>query len=90
VVNCEADKNYTTFNFINAQKLIVSTNLKEYEALLTPHNFFRTHKSHLIIMAYFDHFIKSDGGNMLVMKNKTAIPLSIRKKEEFLELLETL
>jgi two-component system LytT family response regulator len=90
VVNCESDKNYTTFNFINAPKLIVSTNLKEYETLLTPHNFFRTHQSHLINMAYFDHFIKTDGGNTVVMKNKTTIPLSVRKKEEFLVLLENL
>jgi two-component system LytT family response regulator len=90
VVNCESDKNYTTFNFINAPKLIVSTNLKEYEAMLSPHNFFRTHQSHLINMAYFDHFIKTDGGNTIVMKNKTTIPLSVRKKEEFLVLLENI
>jgi len=90
IVNCESDKNYTTFHFINAPKLIVSTNLKEYETLLTPHNFFRTHQSHLINMAYFDHFIKTDGGNTIVMKNKITIPLSVRKKEEFMVLLENL
>lgn len=90
VVNCESDKNYTTFHFINAPQLIVSTNLKEYETLLVPHNFFRTHKSHLINMAYFDHFIKAEGGNRIVMKNKLTIPLSVRKKEEFLVLLENL
>lgn len=90
IINCESDKNYTTFHFINAPKLVVSTNLKEYETLLSPHNFFRTHKSHLINMAYFDHFIKSEGGNTIVMKNKIAIPLSVRKKEEFLVLLENL
>lgn len=88
IVNCESDKNYTTFNFINAPKLVVSTNLKEYEILLTPFNFFRTHQSHLINMSYFDHFIKTDGGNTIVMKNKTTIPLSVRKKEDFLQLLD--
>lgn len=90
IVNCESEKNYTTFQFINGPKLVVSTNLKEYENLLTPFNFFRTHQSHLINMAYFDHFIKADGGNTVVMKNKAAIPLSVRKKEEFLLLLENL
>lgn len=90
IVNCESDKNYTTFYFINAPKLVVSTNLKEYETLLSPHNFFRTHKSHLINMAYFDHFIKSEGGNTIVMKNKSSIPLSVRKKEEFMVLLDNL
>ncbi|MFY0482578.1 LytR/AlgR family response regulator transcription factor [Flavobacterium sp. PLA-1-15] len=90
IVNCESDKNYTTFYFINAPSLVVSTNLKEYETLLTPHNFFRTHKSHLINLAFFDHFIKSEGGNTIVMKNKTSIPLSVRKKEEFLVLLDNI
>lgn len=90
IVSCESDKNYTTFNFINAPKLVVSTSLKEYETLLSPYNFFRTHKSYLINMAYFDHFIKTEGGNTIVMQNKLKVPLSVRKKEEFLLLLESL
>lgn len=90
IVSCESDKNYTTFNFINTPKLVVSTNLKEYEMMLSPYNFFRTHKSHMINMAYFDHFIKAEGGNTIVMQNKLKVPLSVRKKEEFLLLLETL
>jgi two-component system LytT family response regulator len=90
IVNCESDKNYTTFYFINAPKLVVSTTLKEYETLLTPFHFFRAHQSHLINMLYFDHFVKTDGGNTIVMKNKNKIPLAIRKKEEFLALIDTL
>lgn len=90
IVNCESDKNYTTFYFINAPKLVVSTNLKEYETLLVPYNFFRTHKSHLINLSYFDYYMKSEGGNTIMMKNKTTIPLSVRKKEEFMVLLDSL
>lgn len=88
IVHCESDKNYTTFHFINAPKLVVSTNLKEYDTILSPHNFFRTHQSHLINMAYFDHYVKANGGNTIVLKNKQAIPLSVRKKDEFMELLK--
>lgn len=90
IVNCESDKNYTTFYFINAPKLVVSTTLKEYETLLKPFQFFRAHQSHLINMLYFDHFIKNDGGNTIVMKNKHKVPLAIRKKEEFLALIDNL
>lgn len=89
IVNCESEKNYTTFYFINAPKLVVSTTLKEYETLLSPFGFFRVHQSHLINMQHFDHFIKTDGGT-IVMKNKTTVPLAIRKKEEFLSLLNNL
>lgn len=88
IVNCESDKSYTTFYFINSQSLTVSANLKDYESLLSPFNFFRTHQSHLINMAYFDHYIKSDGGNTIVLKNKKNIPLAVRKKETFLLLLD--
>lgn len=88
IVHCQSDKNYTTFYFINAPKLVVSVTLKEYETLLAPYDFFRTHQSHLVNMKYFDHFIKSDGGNTIVLKDKTSVPLSIRKKDEFMTLLE--
>jgi two-component system LytT family response regulator len=89
IVNCESEKNYTTFYFVNAPKLMVSTTLKEYETLLAPLGFFRSHQSHLINMLYFDHFVKADGGT-IVMKNKTAVPLASRKKEEFMTLLGSL
>lgn len=90
IVYCESDKNYTTFHFINAPKLLVSTTLKEYETLLKPFNFFRSHQSYLINMIYFDHFIKTNGGNTIIMKNKNKIPLAVRKKEEFLMLIDSL
>ncbi|HEU0136572.1 MAG TPA: LytTR family DNA-binding domain-containing protein [Flavobacterium sp.] len=90
IVNCESDKNYTTFHFINGTKLVVSTTLKEYETLLTPVGFFRAHKSHLINMLYFDHYNRADGDSVIVLKTKAAIPLAVRKKEEFLEILENL
>lgn len=88
IVHCESDKNYTTFHFIHAPKLVVSTTLKEYENLLSPFGFFRVHQSHLINMLYFDHYIKADGSATIVLKNKTVVPLAVRKKEEFLALLD--
>lgn len=88
IVNCVSDKNYTTFHFDDGRKIVVSTTLKEYENMLKPFNFFRTHQSHLINLKYLDYYIKSDGGNTIVMKNNERIPLSVRKKEAFLTLLE--
>lgn len=89
IIRCESEKNYTTFFMLNGQKLLVSTTLKEYETMLLPMGFFRTHQSHLINMLYFDHYIKTDAGS-IIMKDKTAIPLSVRKKEEFLNSLNSL
>ncbi len=89
IIRCESEKNYSTFYLLNGQQLLVSTTLKEYETMLVPMGFFRSHQSHLINMLYFDHYLKGDN-NTIVMKDKTAIPLAIRKKEEFLSLLKTL
>jgi two-component system LytT family response regulator len=89
IIRCESEKNYTTFYLLNGQKLLVSTTLKEYETMLQPMGFFRTHQSHLINMLYFDHYVKTDAGG-IIMKDKTAIPLSVRKKEEFLSFLNAM
>lgn len=90
IVHCEAEKNYTTFHFINSPKLVVSTTLKEYDTMLKPFNFFRVHQSHLINLAFFDHYVKADGGNIIVMKNNSKVPLATRKKEEFLAVIDAL
>lgn len=89
VIHCQGETNYTTFYLLDGSKIIVSKNLKEYEITLSDLGFFRPHQSHLINMAYFDHFIKSDGG-YIVLKNKTKVPLSLRKKVEFMAMLEDL
>lgn len=89
IIRCESEKNYTTFYISGGQKLLVSTTLKEYETILVPMGFYRTHQSHLINMAFFDHYIKGDTGSV-VMKDKAVIPLAVRKKEEFFSLLESL
>lgn len=89
IIRCESEKNYTTFYMLNGQKLLVSTTLKEYETMLLPMGFFRTHQSHLINMLYFDHYVKTDSGS-IIMKDKTVIPLSVRKKEEFFSALNSL
>lgn len=88
IIRCESDKNYTTFYLINGQRLLVSISLKEYENMLMPMGFFRSHQSHLINMLFFDHYLKGD--NQIIMKDKSSIPLAIRKKEEFLTLLNSI
>lgn len=89
IIRCESEKNYTTFYLVGGTKILVSTTLKDYETLLGETGFFRPHQSHLINMAYFDYYLKSDGG-AIIMKDKSSIPLSVRKKEDFLLILDSL
>ena len=87
ILYCEADGIYTKFVLINQQPILVSKNLKEYEGLLEPLGFVRTHHSFLVNPDKIRMFDKSEGG-MLILEEGTNIPVSQRKKDAVLKLLE--
>lgn len=84
IIRCEAERNYTKFYLKSKEKLVASQTLKEYEALLTMHQFLRVHKSHLINLKYVKQYIKGEGGTV-VMTDGSEIEVSRRSKEEFLK-----
>lgn len=86
IIRCKADNNYTTFYLENGQKILVSKTLKYFADMLKEHGFLRVHQSHLINTKYIKEFIKSDGG-YLILKDKSNIPVSVRKRTEVIETL---
>lgn len=84
IAYCEANGAYTTFIMTDNIKLMVSKNLKEYEMLLVEQNFMRVHNSFLINLLEVKKYVKSDGGYIL-MKNDKQIPISPKKKDEFMD-----
>lgn len=89
IIKCKSDNNYTTFYFKNGSKLMVTKTLKYFADLLKESHFLRVHQSHLINTKYIKEYIKSDGG-YLVLKDKSTVPVSVRKRTEVIEALETL
>ncbi len=89
IIRCEADVNYTRFFLTGGKKLLVSKPLKEFDELLSPAGFFRTHQSHLINLEHMLRYEKTDGG-YLVMDDNSAVPVSTRKKEELFRLFENM
>jgi two-component system, LytTR family, response regulator len=89
IIHLESDKNYTFFYLADGKKVLVSRTLKEYDELLSEYGFIRVHQSHLVNLDYIDRFEKRDGG-YVVMKDLTSVPVSTRKKEELIGLLEQL
>lgn len=83
ILYCEANGSYTNFILKNSQKLIVSKHLKEYESLLSDHDFMRVHNSFLINLKEVKRFVKSDGGYIL-MNNDATISISQKRKDDFL------
>ena len=85
IVRCEALGNYTKFFVNNNKSYLISKTLGEYDTLLTPQNFIRTHKSHLVNKKYIS-FIDHDG--FIVLKDNTKVEVSRRRKEEVMESLK--
>ncbi len=82
IIRLESFKNYTTFHFANRSPLTFSKTLGDFEPLLAPYGFFRPHKSHIINLESVDHW-KKDAGDIIVMADKSQLPLSRRKKDAF-------
>ena len=89
IVRCESKRNYTELHFHDKKTILVSRTLKDFDELLEPYHFWRIHKSHLINLNYLDKFVKSEGGHVL-LKDGNKIPVSTRKKEKLMRLLEKL
>ncbi|MFN5416739.1 MAG: LytR/AlgR family response regulator transcription factor [Flavobacteriia bacterium] len=89
IIRCEADRNYTSFYLVDHKKILVSKTLKDYETLLTGHNFLRIQQSHLINLDYVDRYDKANGGSV-IMKDGSEVPLSPAKRDIFFKILENL
>lgn len=86
IIRLEAESNYTRFFFTDKKPLIVAKTLGEYEELLAPHGFLRTHRTHLVNRRYVQSF-QPEG--FLLMKDNSKVEISRRRKEEVLDSLRS-
>jgi two-component system LytT family response regulator len=89
IIRCEADRNYTSFYLVDHKKILVSKTLKDYETLLTGHNFLRVQQSHLVNLDYVDRYDKAHGGTV-IMKDGSEVPISPAKRDIFFKILENM
>ncbi len=86
IIYCQADGAYTTFFLENQEKIIISKTIKEYDDLLFPFGFIRTHQSYIVNKAFVKKFEKLK--DSLILDNGKEIPVSQRKKETVLDFLK--
>lgn len=86
IIRCESDGSYTTFFTITNGKIMVSHSIKDFEELFNEFGFFRTHQSHLLNLAFVKRFDKREGG-YIVMIDESLVPVSRRKKDIFLKII---
>lgn len=87
ILYCESDSSYTKFYLSDQTSVMVSRTLKEFEDILTGYGFYRPHKSFLINLRHIKAFEKSDGG-YVILSDKSMVPVSDKKKEEFFRIME--
>lgn len=87
IIRCEGDGNYTTIYTNEDRKFMISQNIKVVEERLFGYGFFRVHKRHLINLSFVEGFSSGKGG-YLTLLNTSRIPISFRKKSEFVQLLQ--
>ena len=81
------DRNYTVFHLVNGKKIMVTKPIKDYETMLDPDAFFRTHKSSIIHLKYLKEFSKANG-SFAVMTDNTSITVSRRRLSEFIKAVD--
>lgn len=89
IFHCEAQGSYTTFFLQDGAQIVVSRPLKEYENLLEHFGFVRSHHSHLVNIKKITRLDKADGG-VLILENGNHVPVSQRKWDHIMEVLDKL
>jgi two-component system LytT family response regulator len=89
ILYCEAEGAYTRFYLTNHETVFVSRNLHTYEELLAPAGFIRTHHSCLVNPSKIKIFDRKTDSGSLILESGHVIPVSQRKKDFILRLLES-
>lgn len=85
IVRLEASDSYTKIWMSDGTRHMSSKNIRVFEDRLNPLMFFRTHKSHIINTMYHLKAFSRRDGNVAIMSNGDAVPVSRRKLATFLE-----
>ena len=84
IVRCEGFQKYTKVIARDRKQILSSYNIGEFRKLLERYGFYAPHKSHLINL---QHILRYDKEGTVTMSDDSHVPVSRRKKQEFMEKL---
>ncbi|NSW45370.1 MAG: response regulator transcription factor [Bacteroidales bacterium] len=85
IIRFEGEGNYVRIITSSGENYFVSKKIKDYQELLPDYPFFRVHNSFLINVDHVKSILNKDSA--IIMSDDTVIPVSRKKREEFLELM---
>ena len=83
IVYLKSDQGYTRVFLSETKPALLKKTLKDYESIL-PKQFYRIHNSYIVNKHYIKSFLLERTGKV-TMKDGTILPISARKKQEFLQ-----
>lgn len=87
IIRCEGSNKYTKVYIKGKNVLLCSYNIGKFRLLLNQYGFFLTHKSHLINLSCIKKYYKE--GNIM-LDDSSVVPVSIRKRQDFLNCIQRL
>jgi two-component system LytT family response regulator len=87
IINCQADRAYCNFYLTDNRKILVCKPMKDFEEILTSKNFLKVHKSTIVNIKHIEKYVRGKAGYLL-MSDGSMVNVSVRKKEELLNLLK--
>ena len=84
ILRLEASSNYTYIYFTNKTKLLAAKVLKDFEELLEPFGFVRTHRTHLVNR---QHILCVTANGNIIMKDASVAEISRRMKSGVMKVL---
>ena len=81
IVRCEGWQKYTRIYLLNGTCIVSSYNLGFYRQMLKSYGFYDCHKSHMINKSLIVKYLKEGS---VIMADESVVPVSRRKKEDFI------
>ncbi|MFP4469788.1 MAG: LytR/AlgR family response regulator transcription factor [Bacteroidales bacterium] len=89
IIMCQSDRNYTLFHLTDGREILVAKTIKDFDDILSGLGFFRAHRQYLVNLDYIQALEKGGGGTIR-MKGGLGVPVSVRKKEQLIEILSSM
>jgi len=87
IIRCEGWQKYTHIHLTDGSRILSSYNIGVFKDMLMTYDFYSTHKSHLINQKLIVKYLKE---GVVIMSDGSRVPVSRRKKDEFVEKVLTL
>lgn len=85
VLYCSSDSNYSIMFLTNEKPIHIHKSLKDITTVLPENLFFRIHHRYIINVSFAVKFIESDK-DFVIMTDGTELPVSRRRKNDFLNM----